>query len=97
MSSSSRVFNKIRKGSKSSKFIEGLIRDAEHGQAKTFSTVGSMKNSSIKLVKVCTSCGAKEEVAIEKEVAKHGEDAALTTIADVCPNCGKVKRSVLPA
>jgi hypothetical protein len=97
MSSSSRVFNKIRSGSKSSLFIEGLIKAADHGEPKRFSTIGSMQSAHIGLVRNCMSCGHKSAVDIDAEIKAHGEEAALTEIGGACESCGAKPVSVLPA
>lgn len=96
MSSSSRVFNKIRSGSKSSQFIEGLIKAADHGEPKRFSTIGSMKSAQMGLQRSCMSCGHKSAVDIDAEIAAHGADAALTEIGGACEACGVEPVSVLP-
>lgn len=96
MSSSSRVFRKIRKGSKSAQFIEGIIRDANHGESKRFSTIGSMKSSGIKLSRACNACGHKSMVDYEIEINLHGEDSPLTEISKICEGCGANSASVMP-
>jgi len=97
MSSSSRVFNKIRNGSKSAQFIEGLIRSADHGESRQYSTIGAMRTSGISLVRKCYQCGYQSDVDISAEVDEHGEDAPLTAIGGVCPSCDAKKISVIPA
>lgn len=97
MSSSSRVFNKIRSGSKSSLFIEGLIKAADHGEPRRFSTIGSMRSANIPLKRSCTACGHASKVDIDAEISLHGEDAALTAIDAKCESCGAKPVSVMPS
>jgi hypothetical protein len=94
MSSSSRVFNKIRSGSKSAQFIEGLIKAAHHGEPRRFSTIGSMKTVQMSLVRNCMDCESATPVDIDSEIALHGEDAPLTKIGGPCAQCGSTKVSV---
>lgn len=97
MSSSSRVFNKIRSGSKSSLFIDGMIQAADNSTVRSYSTVGSMHESGISLKRECTSCGHVVAVDIEKASEEHGADAPLTSLAGECDACGSRAVSVLPA
>jgi ribosomal protein S27AE len=96
MSSSNRVFKKIRSGSKTSLFIEGLIKAADHGTAKTISTIGSMKTISMALKRECPSCGNSESLNIDETISEFGEDTPLTDIKKPCPICGHAKTSIVP-
>jgi hypothetical protein len=96
MSSSSRVFNKIRSGSKSSQFIEGLIKAADHGEPRRFNTIGSMRTANMTLERRCVDCEHTSKVDIAAEIELHGEDAALTEISSTCEACGSSSVSVLP-
>jgi hypothetical protein len=97
MSSSSRVFNKIRSGSKSSLFIDGMLEAADNSKVRSYSTIGSMQQSGIALKRECTSCGHGAEVDIEAEIKVHGADAPLPSLAGECESCGSKAVSVLPA
>lgn len=96
MSSSNRVFSKIRKGSKSAAFIDEIIKGADHGLTNRVNTIGGMRSLGMKLERSCGSCAVTSIVDIDAEIAALGEDASLSELAYLCKNCGKEKVSVLP-
>lgn len=96
MSSSSRVFSKIRSGSKSSEFIEKLIESANHGEVKKVSRLSDFRKLGMKLQKSCHDCGWKEDVDLDAAEEKFGEDAELKSLKYTCGDCGSACVSTLP-
>jgi hypothetical protein len=96
MSSSSRVFSKIRKGSKSSEFIEGLIASANNGAGRKISTLKDFAESDMKLVCRCNDCEEETPVDLEKARDYFGEEALLKDVKSTCAVCGSASVWILP-